>query len=164
MAKRKQGSQKVADTIRVVETNKKARRDYEILDSIEAGIELRGSEVKSVRAGGMSLRESYVSFKNQECFLVGCHISPYRFSRVDAHEPLRERRLLLHAREIARLGAQVRAKGLTVVPLKAFFNPQGRLKLEIGLARGKKLYDKREDIKKREDMREMERALKRPRR
>lgn len=145
----------------VIDVNKKARRDYEVIDTFEAGLELLGSEVKSIRSNGISLRDSYVRFKDRQLYLVGCHITPYKFSRQDAHEPYRDRRLLLHSREIARLSAQVQLKGLTIVPLLVYFNARGRCKLEIGTARGKKLHDKREDMKSRDAIREMERAIKR---
>ena len=144
----------------VIDVNKKARRDYEILDRFEAGIALLGSEVKSIRTGGVSLRDSYIRFKSGECFLVGCHISPYKFSRNDAHDPYRDRKLLLHGREISRLASQVQAKGLTAVPLSIYFNLKGRCKLELGLGKGKKLYDKREDIKEREAKRALDRMRK----
>lgn len=144
--------------ILVAAVNKKARVEYEILDRIEAGVALIGSEVKSIREGGMNLKESYVRVKGAEIFLIGAHISPYRHSRADAHEPTRERKLLLHRREIDRLAGQVQQKGLTLVPLRVFFK-NGRAKLEVGLGRGKKLYDKREDIKAREAQREIERGM-----
>ena len=142
--------------------NKNARRNYEILDTFEAGISLLGSEIKSIREGGANLRESYVRLKNNQVFLVGCHISPYRHSRVDAHEPERERKLLLHRREIDRLEGQVQQKGLTLVPIKLYLK-SGRCKIEIGLGRGKKLHDKREDVKRKEAMRDIEREMSRRR-
>ena len=145
----------------VVAVNKKARREYEILDTFEAGLQLLGSEVKSVREGAINLRESYIRLKNGEAFLVGCHISPYKYSRENEHDPLREKKLLLHRREIERLASQTQMKGLTIVPLKVYFTGQGRAKAAIGVGRGKKLYDKREDIKSREAAREIERVMKR---
>lgn len=144
-----------------VAANKKARRDYEIVSSAEAGISLLGSEVKSIRQGNASLKESYIREKNGELYLVGCHISPYSHSPVDAHEPTRQRKLLLHRQEIDRLIVQIARKGLTLVPLRLYFNKDGRCKLEIALGRGKKLFDKREDEKKRVATREVERMLKR---
>ena len=144
----------------VIDVNKKARRDYEITEMFEAGISLLGSEVKSVRASGVSLRDSYVRVKDNECMLVGCHIGPYEFARQDSHEPYRDRKLLLHRREISRLFEAIKQKGLTVVPLRIYFNKAGKCKLEIGLGRGKKLFDKREDIKTRDAKRQIERALK----
>ena len=146
---------------KVVAENRKARRDYEILDSWEGGIVLLGSEVKSIRQGAANLKESYIRFENGECYLVGCHISPYKFSSAVAYDPLRPRKIMLHKREIERLAGQVKQKGLTVVPLKLYFNARGRCKLDMGLGRGKKLYDKREDVKAKEAARQMERAFKR---
>ena len=142
----------------VAAENRQARRDYEIIDVIEAGIVLLGSEVKSIRAGGANLKESYIRPKNGEMFLVGCHISPYKHSHVEAHEPTREKKLLLHKLEIERLAASVQQKGLTLVPIQLHFK-KGRCKLQFGLGKGKKHHDKREDVKKREAEREMERAL-----
>ncbi|MCB0322231.1 MAG: SsrA-binding protein SmpB [Bdellovibrionales bacterium] len=144
---------------RVVDVNKKARHDYEIISTAEAGIVLTGSEVKSIRQNGVSLRDSYVRMKGTECYLVGAHVAPYAFAGLNAHEPYRERKLLLHRREIERLGAQVQTKGLTLIPLRIYFNPKGRCKLEIGVGRGKKLHDKRQDQKAKEARRDMERAL-----
>jgi len=159
LAKKQKQAQKAAEGgIQVIDVNRKARRDYHISDTYEAGLILLGSEVKSIRAGGMNLKESYVRVRNGEIFLVGCNISPYRHSRVDAHEPLRDRKLLLNQKEIERLGEQVQKSGLTIVPLQAYFK-KGRCKLEIGLGKGKKLYDKREDIKRREETRRMERNV-----
>lgn len=142
----------------LIASNKKARRDYEILQTLEAGIALVGSEVKSLREGGVNLKDSYVRIIRGECFLVGCHISPYSHSRVDAHETTRDRKLLLHRREIERLVGSVQQKGLSLIPLKLYFK-QGRAKLEIGLGKGKKLHDKRQDLKSREAQREIQRAL-----
>lgn len=159
MGKKAKGDEKAGSGILVVATNKKARRDYEILGNYEAGMVLLGSEVKSVRAGGINLSDSYVRAKNSELFLVSCHISPYLHSRVDAHDPLRERKLLLHRQEIEKLAAQVQMKGLTLIPLQVYFK-KGRLKVEIGVGKGKKQFDKRDDVKKKEAQREMDRAFK----
>ena len=159
MSKKKKNKQS-DDGTRIVDVNKKAHRDYEILDTLEAGLVLLGSEVKSIRGNGISLRDSYIRFRNGKCVLVACHIAPYAFSKNDAHDPYRERELLLHKRELERLNEQVQAKGRTLVPLKAYFNKRGRCKLAIGLGRGKKLHDKRQDVKKKEAAREMERAVK----
>ena len=158
--KKKPQAAQASDGYKVIDVNKKARRDFEIRDTFEAGIALLGSEVKSIRDGGVNLRDSYIRFKNGECYLVGCHVSPYKFSSHDAPDPIRDRKLLLHKRDIEKLGSQVQAKGLTLVPLKIYFNKRGRCKLEVALGRGKKLYDKREDIKAREAARQMERVLK----
>ena len=149
------------EAIKIIDSNKKARHDYEIISSLEAGIVLLGSEVKSVRKGGINLKESYIGFRSGECFLIGCHISPYKFtSAVDAPNPLRDRKLLLNRREIERMAMEVKRGGLTIVPLKVYFNTDGRAKLEIALGKGKKLYDKREDVKRRDAEREMKSASK----
>ena len=156
MAKKKKKSS-VESGGKVVSVNKKARRDYEIINTIEAGLVLNGAEVKSVRAAAVNLKESYVRFKKGECYLVGCHISPYAYARQEEVSPTRERKLLLHRREIIRLEVQVKQKGLTVVPLKLYFNAKGRCKIELGLGRGKKLHDKRQDVKEREAKRQLQR-------
>ncbi len=144
----------------VVADNRKARHDYMIEETVEAGIVLTGSEIKSVRAGRVNLRGSYARILNDEVFLYEAHISPYEQSGTYFnHEPTRTRKLLLHRREISRLEGLVRQKGLTLVPLKLYFKGR-RAKLELGVARGKKLYDKREDIARREATRDIERVLK----
>jgi SsrA-binding protein len=144
----------------VVADNRRARHDYHIDESIEAGIVLTGSEIKSVRAGRLNLRGSYARVVNDEILVYDMHISPYEQSGVYFnHEPTRPRKLLLHRREISRLTGLVRQKGLTLVPLRVYFKGR-RAKLELGVARGKKLYDKREDIAKRDSQREIERAMK----
>lgn len=137
--------------------NKKARHDYEILEKYEAGISLTGSEVKAIRAGNVQLKESYVKIVNSECFLVNCHIPPYRFTADAAYVPTRERKLLLHRREILRLNQSIMQKGLTVIPLRLYFTERGRCKIEIGVGRGKKLHDKRESLKEREVARTLQR-------
>lgn len=150
----------VTSEITILSLNKKARHDYEILDTYEAGMVLTGPEVKSIREGTMNLKQSYVRMINREVFLVGCHIGAYSFSRQEEYNPLRERKLLLHRREIERVVGQAHQKGLTLVPIKAYLL-KGRIKLEFGLARGKKMHDKRQDTKKREADRDMERAINR---
>lgn len=144
--------------VKVVATNKVARRNYEIIENVEAGIVLEGAEVKSVRAGQLNLKESYVRVKNGELFLVGCHINPYSYSRSEQYDPLRSRKLLLHKRQIDKFKGLVEQKGLTLVPLRVYFK-SGRAKLEIGLARGKKLFDKRQDVKSKDAKLAMERAM-----
>jgi SsrA-binding protein len=144
--------------IAIVAENRKARHDFHILDSIEAGISLLGSEVKAIRAGQINLKESFVRAKKGELFLLGCHITPYAFARKDEIEPTRERKLLLHKREIERLAVEIAKKGLTIVPLKAYFRG-GRCKIELGLAKGKQVHDKRQDERKREADREIARAV-----
>ncbi|HEX9822687.1 MAG TPA: SsrA-binding protein SmpB [Methylomirabilota bacterium] len=142
---------------RVVATNRRARHEYEILETLEAGLVLRGTEVKSLRTGQVNFKDSYATVRDAEVWLVGCHISPYSHGTDANHDPERDRKLLLHGREIARLAGKVAEKGLTVVPLKLYFK-QGRAKLEIGLARGKKLHDKRAALRERETRREMDKA------
>lgn len=142
--------------------NKKARFDYEILETVEAGIELVGTEVKSVRAGKVALGDSFARVRGTELYLYGAQISPYENAGYSRHDPARPRRLLLHSREIARLAGNISQKGLTLVPTKMYFK-RGWVKVEIGLARGKREYDKRETIKKRETEREIKRAVTRRR-
>jgi len=137
--------------------NKKASHEYEILETIEAGISLLGSEVKSCRMGRVNLKDSYARIKNGEIYLVDAHISPYPYSNRFNHDPLRERKLLLHKREIKRLYGKIREKGLSFVPLKMYLNEKGKIKLEMALVKGKKLYDRREEIRKRDLEREMKR-------
>lgn len=145
---------------RVVADNRKARHDYFIEDSYEAGIVLTGSEIKSIRAGQVNLRGGYVRVVNGEAWLYDVHIAPYEQSGVYFnHEPTRPRKLLLHRREISRISGQVDRQGYTLVPLRMYLSGR-RAKLEVGLARGKKLYDKRDDIARREAVRDVERALK----
>lgn len=147
-----------AEGVHVACTNKKARRDYHIDETLEAGIVLRGSEVKSLRDGRANLTDAYAWVKDGEVWLSGLHISPYAFTRMAEQDPDRERKLLLHAAEIRRLGTKIQEKGYTVVPLRIYFK-RGLAKVELGLGKGKKLYDKREDIKKADAKREIERAL-----
>ena len=143
---------------KLVVQNRRAHHDYFILEKIEAGIELRGTEVKSLRAGGMTLKDSYAEVRDGEMYLVGSHISPYEKGNIYNHDPERNRRLLLHKREIVKLGARVAEKGLTVVPLKVYFK-EGRAKIELGLCRGKHTVDKRDTIREREVLREADRAM-----
>ncbi len=146
--------------MKIVTKNKKAYFDYEILESIEAGISLLGSEVKSIRAGRVSLKESYAEIKGGEVFLLHCHISPYEASNRFNHEPRRARKLLLHRREIKRLTGKVKEKGQTLIPTKVMINEKGKIKVEISLGRGKKAYQKREAIRERDRDREMRAELK----
>jgi SsrA-binding protein len=144
--------------------NKKARFQYEILEKHECGIVLTGSEVKSLRSGKASLEESFALIRGGEAFLRDFNIQPYaQASGLSQHEPTRERKLLMRRREIKKLFEQVSRKGLTLIPMKLFFNDRGLAKVLIGLARGKKLHDKRQDTKKREAQRDMERAMRRRR-
>jgi SsrA-binding protein len=149
---------------RTVTVNRKARHDYFIEETVEAGLILTGSEVKSLRDGRANLKDSFARVDRGEAFLVNAHISPYDAAARDGHEPTRSRKLLLHRREIDRLSGKVKEKGLTVIPLRLYFNARGRAKVELGLARGKRQYDKRQAIKEREARRETERALRSGRR
>jgi SsrA-binding protein len=146
------------ENFKVVATNRKARHEYFILVTFEAGIELRGSEIKSIRAGQISLGEAYIKIDGQEAWLVDAHIAPYEQASRFNHDPLRPRRLLLHRDEIHKLWDTVRQKGVTVIPLRVYLK-QGRAKVEIATAKGKKLYDKREVIAQRDIEREMQREL-----
>ncbi|MBP1465011.1 SsrA-binding protein SmpB [Candidatus Chloroploca sp. M-50] len=144
----------------VVADNRKARHDYTIEETFEAGLVLTGTEIKSVRAGKVNLRGSYARVFRDEVFLYEAHISPYEQSGTYFnHEPTRPRKLLLHRREIRRIDGLIRQKGMTLVPLKIYFKGR-RAKIELGVARGKKLYDKREDIAKRDAQRDIERVMK----
>ena len=145
--------------IKIIAENKKARFDYEILEKFEAGLVLTGSEVKSLRDGAVNLKDSYVSFRNSEAFLQNAHISVYTASSYNNHHPERLRKLLLHKEEINKIMGRVQEKSLTCVPLKLYFKG-GRVKVEIGLGRGKKTHDKRQSIKKKESDRELARVLK----
>ena len=144
---------------KIVATNKKAYHDYFIDEVIEAGMVLKGPEVKSLRAGKVNLKDGYAQIKDGEVFLYNIHISPYSFATHEAPNPLRVRKLLLGKNEIRKLIGKVKEKGVALIPLKIYFTKSGKAKLAIGLARGKKLYDKRETLKKKETEREMERAL-----
>ncbi len=144
---------------KVITTNRKAFHDYHIDDKYEAGISLVGTEVKSLRGGSANLKESYVTIKDGEAFLFNCHISPYSHGNLQNHEPLRTRKLLLHKKEISRLWGSISQKGYTIVPLKLYFK-NGKAKVEIGLGRGKRQYEKRATIKEKEANREIERHMK----
>ena len=150
---------KSTSDVKVVATNRKAAHDYSIEERFEAGIALLGTEIKSIRAGQANLREGYVQPRADGLYLVNVHISPYDPAGRDGHEPLRPRKLLLHRKEIARLLDRVQEKGYTIIPLKIYLKKR-RAKVEIALARGKRQYDKREAIAKREAGRQIERALK----
>jgi len=143
---------------KIVAQNKAARRDYHILETCEAGIELKGTEVKSLRAAKANLKDSFARINRGEVFLYNMHISPYEFGNIANVDPKRERRLLLHKGQIRKLDGQINQKGFALVPLKAYFK-RGRVKIELALAKGKRLYDKRETIKRRQADRDMQRAL-----
>ena len=145
--------------MKIVCQNKKAFHDYSIEETMEAGIQLLGTEVKSLRDGKANLKDSYVLVKDSEAFLFNCHISPYSHGNIMNHDPVRTRKLLLHKKEIAKLQGKAVQKGYSLIPLKIYFKGS-HAKVEVGLARGKKTYEKRESIKKREADREIERAMK----
>lgn len=140
-------------------SNRRAFHDYEILDTYEAGLALKGTEVKSLREGGGSLQEAYVKTLKGEIWLIGAHIAPYRFGNIHNHEERRDRKLLLHKREIAKLEVAVQQKGMTLVPLGMYLK-KGRVKLKVGVAKGKKKADKRSSLKEKDVKREMQRAIK----
>ncbi len=145
---------------KVIVTNRRAGRDYEVLDRLEAGIALKGTEVKSLRvAGSMALKDAYADISSGEVFLLGAYIKPYDQGNIYNHDPERARKLLLHKREIARLKQRVEEKGLTLVPLRVYFK-RGKVKVQLGLCRGKHSYDKRATIREREGKREIARAIK----
>lgn len=139
-----------------ITVNRKARHEYEIIQTIEAGIVLLGTEVKSLRQGKINLVDSFAQIKNGEVWLVSAHISEYTQGNINNHEPTRTRKLLLNKVEIRKLTSKVNEKGLTLVPLRVYFS-SGKVKVELGLAKGKKVYDKREDIKKRDFQRDQQR-------
>ena len=144
----------------IVSTNRKAYHEFQIIEILEAGLELLGSEVKSLREGKASLKESYIKIRKGQAWMVGVHISAYSHTGFSGHEPLRNRRLLLHKNEIYKINQKLSEKGLTALPLKLYFNKQGWLKVEIGLAKGKKLYDKRDTKKRRDVERDIQREMK----
>ena len=145
--------------IKIITVNRKARHDYFIEDEFEAGMVLQGTEVKSLRLGRVNLKDSYARIANGEVFIHQMHISPYPFAYYDNHDPLRPRKLLLHAHEIKRLYGKVNEKGLSLIPLKVYFQ-KGKVKITLALARGKRKYDKRETLRERDDKRELDRARK----
>jgi SsrA-binding protein len=144
---------------KLIANNKKAYHDYFIEDTYEAGISLHGTEVKSLRMGKCSIKESFIRIENQEVYVYGMHVSPYEKGNIFNKDPLRIKKLLLHKHEINKLAGKMAEKGLTIVPLKVYFK-ESLVKVEIGLARGKKLYDKRQDIAKKDQKREAEREFK----
>jgi len=156
---KKHAIKKTGNSVKVVAQNKKARHDYFIEQTIEAGIVLSGTEVKSVRLGKSNLKDSYAAIDDGEAYLHGMHISPYERGNIFNKDPLRDRKLLLHRREITKLLGFIAQKGMAVVPLSVYFR-SGKVKIELGIARGKKLYDKREDTAERDARREIDRRLK----
>jgi SsrA-binding protein len=149
----------MTDTSKVLATNRKAFHDYHVEETFETGVALTGTEIKSVRAGSVNLRDSYAQVKNGELWLMNVHIAPYEPASRQNVDPYRDRKLLMHRKEILRLFGRVQEKGLTLIPLRMYLK-KNRAKVEIGLARGKRQYDKRDAISKRDAAREMERAVK----
>lgn len=148
--------------IKIIATNRKATHDYFLSDKIEAGIELQGTEIKSVRAGQVSIKEAYVQTDGREAWLVNAHIAPYNPASHFNHDPRRRRKLLLHKKEIIRLDERIRQRGYTVIPTRMYFK-SGRAKVEIALARGKRKFDKRRELAKKDAQREIERSMSRKR-
>lgn len=147
--------------MKIVSQNKKAYHDYFIEDTYEAGIELKGTEIKSIRKGSANLKDSYIRIKNGEAFLEGMHIAPYEQGNIFNHDPLRTRKLLLHKKQINKLYREVKESGLTLIPTKLYFGDKSsKIKVEVAVARGKKLYDKRQDLKAKDAKRDIEKALK----
>ena len=147
------------ESFKLVVNNKMAYHDYFILDKIETGIALHGTEVKSLRMGKCSIKESFIRIENGEVFIYGMHISPYEKGNIFKKDPLRTRKLLLHKSEISKMIGQINQKGYTLIPLKVYFSGS-LVKVQIGLCKGKKLYDKRQDISKRDQLREAQRDFK----
>jgi len=147
------------DSIKIISSNKKAYFDYEIIDHYEAGVVLQGTEVKSIRAGLVNLKESFAKFLQDELWIVNMHVNEYKFGNIHNHNPTRSRKLLLHKKELIKLERATKEKGLTLIPLKIYLK-KGKIKIEVGLCKGKKLYDKRETSKKRDADREMDRISK----
>ena len=145
--------------IKIITLNKKARFQYDIIEQIESGLVLQGTEVKSLRLGKVNLKDSYATINNGEIFIYNMHISSYEQGNIFNHDPLRVRKLLLHKQEIKRLTGKVQEKGMTLVPLKIYFK-EGRAKMELGLGKGKRLVDRRKDIARRDEERELQREFK----
>ncbi len=159
MPPRKQKNAQQDAANRTISRNRKAFHDYHIEETLEAGLVLQGSEIKSIRAGSVNLRDSYVAFRDGEAWMIGAHIAGYHEASYQDHEPRRDRKLLLHKREIQRLRAQVEQRGYTCVPTRLYLK-NNRAKVEIGLAKGKHTYDKRRTLRDRDSDREVERAIK----
>lgn len=149
----------MSENIKTISENRQVRHEYFILESIEAGIELTGTEVKSIRQGGVSLKESWISIENGEAWVKQMHISPYEKGNIFNRDPLRERKLLMHKKEIIRLYGKVTREGLTLVPISMYFKGSN-VKVQVGLCKGKKLYDKRDDAAKRDAKRMIQRSIK----
>ncbi len=149
----------MAENIKTISENRQARHEYFIIESLEAGIELVGTEVKSIRAGGVNLKDSWISIENGEAYVKQMHISPYEKGNIFNKDPLRERKLLLHKKEIIRLFSRVKQDGLTLIPISMYFKGS-RVKLQVGLCKGKKLHDKRDSMAERDAKRTIDRAMK----
>lgn len=147
------------DGIKIIVNNSKARYNYFLEDFVECGIELKGSEIKSIRKSGASLQDAYIVFRNEEAYILNMHIAPYEQGNIFNHDPNRTRKLLLHKKEIRKMAQKATEKALTIVPTRVYLK-KGKLKVEIALAKGKKLFDKRETIKRRDDERMMAKAKK----
>jgi len=158
MGKKEKGIDKTKE-YRNITVNRKAFHEYEIIEKYEAGMALVGSEVKSIREGKVNLKDSYVEIRNLEAFLVSSHISHYSNASYNNHEPERQRKLLLHRREILKLDKKVKTRGVSIIPLRMYFNLKGRIKIEIALAKGKRAYDKKQAIKDRDISRDTDREL-----
>lgn len=138
--------------------NRRAFHEYHVIDTYEAGIELKGTEVKSLRGGKANLTDAYARIKDGEVILIGLHISPYDHGNINNHDPIRTRKCLLHKREILKIKSAIEKDGFTLIPLKIYFNEKGKAKMQLGICKGKQLHDKRESIKERETKRELDRA------
>ena len=150
---------RMAESIKIVTSNRRARREYQITETLEAGLVLRGTEVKALREGRANLQDAYCKVQDGELFMLNAHISPYSHGNLNNHDPVRPRKLLVHKREIGKMKKATEQKGFTIIPLKLYFK-NGRAKVEVGMARGKKLYDKRADIAERDTQRRLDRTLK----
>ena len=157
----KEKAKSTTDGVKLVADNRKARHNFEVIDTLECGIVLVGSEVKSLRAGKISLEESYGRVRENEVWLIGCDIAEYAQATAWQHEPKRPRKLLLHQREVRKFAGQAHEKGLTLVPLKVYFNERGVAKVLLGLCRGRKLHDKRDKLRKEDQQRDIQRAMRR---
>ena len=146
--------------IKLIAKNPTAYHNYTISETFEAGIVLTGTEIKSIRNGKVNIKDTYITIKNGEAFIYGMHISPYEFGNINNKDPLRTRKLLVHKREIDRLYASIKQKGVSLVPIELYFNNNNKVKVKVGMGKGKKLYDKREDMAKRDAEMKIDRALK----
>ena len=158
---KKNTAKSTSDGLKMVAENRKARHNFDVMDTLECGVVLVGSEVKSLRAGKISLEEAYARVRDDEVWLMGCDIAEYAQATAWQHEPKRPRKLLLHRRQVQKFARQAHEKGLTLVPLRVYFNERGIAKVLLGLCRGRKLHDKREKLKKEDQYRDIQRTLRR---